>query len=204
MKWAESTAAICNSELAMVEKSKIYTKGGDGGETSLVGGTRVSKGSAQIDLYGDVDELNSFIGIVTSLLKDKGGYTTELETLLDVQSALFDLGSNLACEDDKRQEFKLPQIAKNLIDKMELDIDRMDAEIPNLKNFILPGGTLISSNFHVCRTICRRVERKLISHGGNVENGIQFLNRLSDYFFIAARYFNHQNGNTEIEWVPKK
>lgn len=188
--------------------SKIYTKTGDKGETGLVSGNRISKSDSRIDLYGDVDELNSFIGVISIDLK-KHNLNEDYSLILKIQSALFDLGSNLACEANLRDQYKLPQINIALIELMEKAIDRMDLHLPKLKNFILPGGTSEAAKIHVTRTIARRVERKLISFAEASKeilpiNSVVFLNRLSDYLFQLARYTNLKLKTDEISWVPFK
>lgn len=194
----------------MANKSKVYTKSGDKGQTSLVGGQRVNKSDHRIDLYGDVDELNSHIGVSASHIDLLGRYEAELDHLKEIQSLLFDLGSNLACEPAQRGEFKLPQIKISSIDKLEEQMDLLDAECPKLKSFVLPGGSPASASLHICRTVCRRVERKLVSFAdreGEVEipqNAAEFLNRLSDYFFVLSRYINVKEGRDEIMWIPQK
>ncbi len=194
----------------MTQKSKVYTKSGDKGQTSLVGGQRVDKSDLRIDLYGDVDELNSHVGVVTSLLQDNSQYKLEVDHLVRIQSMLFDLGSNLACESQQRADFKLPQIKSSAIDELEDQMDRMDEICPTLKSFVLPGGAPAAAALHICRTVCRRVERKLISfkkENGEAEApvlGAEFLNRLSDYFFVLSRYINTVEKKTEVIWVPQK
>lgn len=188
--------------------SKIYTKTGDKGSTGLVSGNRISKSDHRIDLYGDVDELNSFIGVISTDLK-KNNLQADYQLILKIQSALFDLGSNLACEANLREKYKLPQVNCHLIELIEKAIDRMDAELPKLKHFVLPGGTSEAAKLHVTRTIARRVERKLISYGETSkeelpENSLIFLNRLSDYFFQLARYTNLKLKTDEIPWEPFK
>lgn len=188
-----------------MKKAAVYTRTGDKGTTGLVGGTRIKKNDPRIHLYGEVDELNSYIGVGISYLpKD-----FDKNFLHKIQSSLFDLGSNLACEKEKRAEFKLPQIKDALIEKLEKEIDLMDSSLLPLKTFILPGGSLESSAFHVCRTVSRRVERQMVDfedlHPGEVpESGLRFVNRLSDYFFILARYLNHKKKIEEINWIPVK
>ncbi|MDD4974286.1 MAG: cob(I)yrinic acid a,c-diamide adenosyltransferase [Bacteriovorax sp.] len=188
-----------------MKKATVYTRTGDEGTTGLVGGTRIKKSDPRIYLYGEVDELNSHIGLGISFLpKD-----FDLKFLHEIQSSLFDLGSNLACEKEKREQFKLPQVKDTLIERLEKEIDQMDSLLPPLKTFILPGGSLEASAFHVCRTVCRKVERQLVDfedqHPGEVpESGLRFINRLSDYFFILARYANHLKKIEEIQWIPSK
>ncbi len=186
-------------------KASVYTRTGDLGTTGLVGGTRIKKSDPRIHLYGEVDELNSFIGVGISLLDKK----IDTQFLHLVQSLLFDLGSNLACEKEKRGQFKLPQIKEEMIQKIESEIDQMDKQLMVLKTFILPGGSPESAAFHVCRTVCRRVERQLVDfedqHNGEVpELALRFINRLSDYFFILSRYLNFLKNVSELQWIPKK
>ena len=185
--------------------SKIYTKTGDAGETSLVGGERVSKTDRRIDLYGEVDELNSRMGVVASLISSETNLNRSYKFLLEIQNNLFNLGSNLACEFEQRSKFKLPVIDSNLIQKMENEIDFMNTVLPELKNFILPGGSMAAAHTHLCRTSCRRVERLLWDYHKNTQeelpqNAEKFLNRLSDYFFVLARYLNHFNQIIDNEW----
>jgi cob(I)alamin adenosyltransferase len=197
----------------MSKKSKVYTKSGDKGETSLVGGQRIEKSDRRIDLYGDVDELNSHIGLAVSFLnenKNTAKYSVEINILIDIQALLFDLGSNLACEANQREEFKLPQLQKKSIKQLEDEMDRMDTHCKELKTFVLPGGTKEAAALHICRTVCRRVERKLIGQSkelgttGLPENSVEFINRLSDYFFVLSRYVNTLENQNEILWKPQK
>lgn len=190
-----------------MEKSKIYTKMGDNGETGLVGGTRISKADSRIDLYGEVDELNSWIGVSLCFL-DEAIFHEEISFLKKVQSNLFDLGSNLACEYEQRETYKLPKLKNELISSVEGEIDRYDHVCPKLKNFILPGGEKAAAHFHICRTVCRKIERKMI-HFRNEHNeelpelAAPFMNRLSDYFFTLSRYINFKKNREEIAWVPQ-
>lgn len=190
-----------------MKKSKIYTRSGDKGETSLVSGTRTRKSDLRISMYGEVDELNSRIGWALSLLRSSADYQRVVERLERVQSSLFDLGSNLACEEVKRTEWKLPQVtAQNVLD-LESDIDEMDQVLEPLKNFILPGGHQRSAAIHLCRTCTRSVERKMVDFkletGEELpENGLEFINRLSDYFFVLARWLNKNEGVIETPWKP--
>ncbi|MGZ3789275.1 MAG: cob(I)yrinic acid a,c-diamide adenosyltransferase [Bacteriovorax sp.] len=186
-----------------MKKAAVYTRTGDKGTTGLVGGARIKKSDPRIHLYGEVDELNSFIGAGISLLE----VNFDKRFLREIQSSLFDLGSNLACEKDKRDQFKLPQIKESLIIKLEGEIDRMDSTLPPLHTFILPGGAPEASAFHVCRTVCRRVERQLVDfeeqHSGEVpERALIFMNRLSDYFFVLSRFLNKEKTIDEIIWTP--
>ena len=188
-----------------MKKASVYTKTGDTGTTGLVGGTRIKKSDPRIHLYGEVDELNSFIGVGASLLEK----SFKRDFIHEIQSALFDLGSNLACEKDQRVNFKLPKISESIIVKLETEMDQMDSVLPALNQFILPGGSPEASAFHVCRTVCRRIERQMVDFEDQIkgevpEHALQFINRLSDYFFILSRYLNHMKNISEIPWVSSK
>ncbi len=192
-----------------MKKSKIYTKTGDKGETGLVSGNRTLKSDLRIDLYGELDELNSRIGFSCSLMTSEIEFQQTVTFLHHIQSAIFDLGSNLACEVENRSKFKLPQISLEFIVDLELEIDKLDATLAVLKNFILPGGTIISSSLHLCRTNSRSVERKLVHYFQETnealpDNSMAFLNRLSDYLFVLSRYVNKIKGVEEIAWKPRK
>lgn len=192
-----------------MKKSKVYTKTGDKGETSLVSGSRLPKSDARIELYGELDELNSRVGVATSYMTEDVKLTATIAFLHHVQSAIFDLGSNLACEPENRQKYKLPQISDEFIQDMEQEIDRLDLELEELKNFILPGGSKAAAALHVCRTGTRTMERMLLrfqdTKGEELpENSVVFLNRLSDYFFVLARYVNKIQGGKELLWKPRK
>lgn len=191
-----------------MKKSKVYTKTGDLGETGLVSGHRTLKSDSRIDLYGELDELNSRVGLSSSYLLLDKQFLKEVNFLHLIQSAIFDLGSNLACEVDKRKNYNLPQISEEFIQEIEQEIDRLDHELEPLKNFILPGGSLAASALHMCRTGARGVERKMIGyhHATKEElpaNSLVFLNRLSDYFFVLARFVNFKQGEKEISWKPR-
>lgn len=188
-----------------MSKAAIYTRTGDKGMTALIGGSRIKKSDPRIHLYGEVDELNSHIGMAASFLDEK--YNKDL--LHEIQSALFDLGSNLACENSIRAQFKLPQLKEALISKIEKEIDQMDSTLEPLRTFVLPGGTPSASTFHVCRTVCRRVERQMVDfetqHPGEVPEGaLVFINRLSDFFFVLSRTLNAAKKVEEIKWVPAR
>lgn len=174
---------------------KIYTKTGDKGETGLVSGNRVSKGDQRIELYGEVDELNSAIGFLNTLSNDS--------FIEKVQIELFNLGSLLACESSFWETYKLPKLSPSIISELEKKMDLYSKDLPKLKNFILPGGNEKSSRAHLCRTITRRVERKLIRFEDiKPIHSIEFLNRLSDYFFVLARYYNYIENVEEVIWKP--
>ncbi len=185
--------------------SKIYTRTGDNGTTALIGGSRIKKSDPRIHLYGEVDELNSQIGMGIAFLD-----AVYDKTLLhEIQSALFDLGSNLACEKEKRAQFRLPQLKESLISRLEKEIDLMDSKLEPLKTFVLPGGTREASAFHICRTVCRRIERQMVDfetqHPGEIPSSAQiFINRLSDFFFMLSRHLNAVKNVEEIKWIPAK
>jgi cob(I)alamin adenosyltransferase len=169
-----------------MEKSKIYTKGGDKGKTSLVGGFRVPKTHLRIEAYGTVDELNSFIGLLIAEVEDQD--TRDL--LQFVQSKLFTVGSYLAT-DPSKTEYKIEShITGDSIKKVEEAIDLLDSQLPKLKAFVLPGGSRSAALAHVCRTVCRRAERKIyhLAETETVEEPLLvFMNRLSDLLFVIAR-----------------
>ena len=186
----------------MVKKSNIYTKTGDNGTTSLVSGTRVHKSDLRIDIYGDLDQLNSLIGFALSICNNE--FENISKVLIQVQKELFVMGSNMACEVEKRSEYKLPVLEETAIRNIENGIDELDNALPVLKNFILPSGHDLSCRIHLCRTFARNLERKLSDFDKNVElappNYLIFLNRLSDYLFVAARFVNFKNQIQEVNW----
>lgn len=171
---------------------KIYTKTGDKGKTRLIGGCLVSKSDLRIEAYGSVDELNSTLGLIVVELETEPSLSALRKQLFRIQNELFNIGSVFACEDTSLLP-KLPQISNEHILALETEIDEMTTSLEPLKNFILPGGTRIAAFFHVARTICRRAERmsvKLYDSYPEVENGMVYLNRLSDYLFTSARFAN--------------
>ena len=181
---------------------KVYTKTGDFGETSLLGGTRVSKAELQIESYGTVDELNSYIGLIRDQIINK----TIIIELIEVQDRLFTIGSHLA-NDQKKSKIKLPDILEADIEGLEKQIDKMNDNLPPMKAFILPGGHKTVSHTHITRCICRRAERQVVtlSSNWNIDQLIIiYLNRLSDYLFILARKLSKDLGAEEIEWKPRK
>ncbi len=179
---------------------KIYTKKGDQGTTSLIGGTRVPKNHIKIEAYGTVDELNSWLGV----LKDMTSQNFYINFIENIQNQLFNIGSLLA-EDKENSKMKLPSIDENVIIAMENNIDHLDSILPALKNFILPGGNLGNSYAHVARCVCRRAERNVVelSHIEKIDPIIlQFLNRLSDWLFVFARYLSYVDNSPETLWKP--
>jgi cob(I)alamin adenosyltransferase len=179
---------------------KIYTKTGDKGGTSLIGGVRVPKDHIRIESYGTVDELNSFIGMVCDLAQNEQ-VTAELR---EIQDRLFTVGSVLATNPDKEVKMKLPDLHDADVTWLEARIDAMNEVLPEMRSFILPGGNLASSTCHVARCVCRRAERLCVSMQTHEEFIppliIQYLNRLSDYLFVLARYIGHINNAPEIPW----
>ncbi|MEI8084944.1 MAG: cob(I)yrinic acid a,c-diamide adenosyltransferase [Paludibacter sp.] len=178
---------------------KLYTKTGDNGQTGLIGGTRVAKNDIRIEAYGTVDELNSFIGILTTYAIPE----IDLLFLRQIQNTLFTIGSHLATDISKVNLLQESVINSNSVGDVELEIDRLDSILPVLTSFILPGGSQPSAMSHVCRTITRRAERRIFDMKTiyEIDNQILvYLNRLSDYFFALSRYLNHITGCEEICW----
>jgi len=183
--------------------SKIYTKTGDKGITSLIGGTKVPKSHLRIEAYGTVDELNSYVGLCRDLLNDENSRST----LQEIQDRLFTIGSALACDPDKETKMKIPDLAEKDITFLESEIDRMNGKLPVMKSFILPGGHIPASHLHIARCICRRAERccvRMVAEGMETESIIiKYLNRLSDHLFMLARFTAYQAGAEEIPWKPR-
>ena len=180
---------------------KIYTRTGDKGKTTLVGGKPVSKTHIRIEAYGTVDELIAHIGMLRDMTDDEPIRVF----LLEVQDRLMTCAAILAtdCEDCK---IKIPVILASDILKLETTIDEMEAELPSLKSFVLPGGHVLSSQCHIARTVCRRAERQIIRLASELfvpETVIQYVNRLSDYLFVLARKVLHDLEKEDIPWKPK-
>jgi cob(I)alamin adenosyltransferase len=178
---------------------KIYTKKGDGGTTSLLGGTKVPKYDLRIEAYGTVDELNAYLG----QLCDQAAVQAHLSLVREVQNKLFVIGSHLANDPDSK--FELPRLNERDVERLERSMDHMDESLPALKNFVLPGGHPANSIAHVCRTICRRAERRSteLHEQSPVDPLILiYLNRLSDWLFMLSRHLSHQAGAAEIIWQP--
>jgi len=181
---------------------KIYTKTGDKGETGLFGGERVSKNNLRLNAYGSIDELNSFLGLAVIEVTNN-----EIKNVLkDLQNKLFVLGSDLATpETQKNAKLKITRLPDSYITDTEKTIDKFEAQLDELKNFILPGGSKGSAILHVCRTISRRAEREVVAlknteHIG--ENIVIFLNRLSDLFFVLSRFENKYSNIPDTKWIP--
>ncbi|MEA2710439.1 MAG: cob(I)alamin adenosyltransferase [Phycisphaerales bacterium] len=183
---------------------KIYTKTGDDGNTNLFGGgpnARVAKSDARIDCYGNIDELNSTIGwaavIATPAMADP---------LRSVQSDLFTIGSHLAVADGAALPASLPTLEDSIVARLEMQIDAAVAQLPPLRNFILPGGSELAGRLHIARTVCRRAERRLVRFAQDRPVSatiLTFLNRLSDWLFVQARLANHDNGVMDVPWSGK-
>lgn len=176
---------------------KIYTKTGDRGTTSLFGGKRVDKDSVRIEAYGNVDELNSLIG--TILADSPPGDV--LKKLLRIQNELFVLGSDLATP--KEVKVKVVRVKKSFVDRLEKEIDNWEKQLPKLRNFILPGGSITGSKLHLARTVARRAERSIVNLSANEKinaNGLTYINRLSDWLFVLARFVNKLDKAKEIPW----
>jgi cob(I)alamin adenosyltransferase len=182
---------------------KIYTKTGDAGKTSLIGGTKVLKSNPRIEAYGTIDELNSYIGLVSDFCNDEHAKNI----LKEIQDRLFTIGSELACDPDKNINMNIPDLHESDIQLLEKEMDEMDKELPVMKNFILPGGSPSVSFMHVARCVCRRAERccvNLMENGGLVNPLIiKYINRLSDYLFMLARFTGLKNNTPEIIWKAR-
>jgi cob(I)alamin adenosyltransferase len=181
---------------------KIYTKTGDNGTTSLLGGTKVLKSDLRIEAYGTVDELNSYIGLCRDLVAGDPAKNV----LREIQDRLFTIGASLACDPAKETKMKIPDLKEDDVKLLENEIDRMNQVLPEMKNFILPGGHPTVSHLHIARCVCRRAERCCVRlQEGTMENDfiIKYLNRLSDYLFILARYTAHVLNINEIAWTPR-
>lgn len=194
---------------------KIYTKKGDNGFTSLYGTSNIPKSSTRIQAYGKVDEVNSYLGLLISLLHQSSSkkiqsYIKEnqedIQFLYEIQNNLFCIGGELATI--KVQLLKdIPLIQISDVDLIEKNIDQLSKILPQMKNFILPGGSILSSHSHTLRTICREAERHICFLNQKEPIRailIQYMNRLSDFFFTAARFYNKIKGDTDIFWIPKK
>jgi len=194
--------------------NRIYTKTGDKGTTSLIGGTKVPKSHLRIEAYGTVDELNSFIGLLSDHLFAASSAPNpptplfaEAQSLLhEIQDRLFTIGAALACDPQKEPKFAIPDLNETDIQLLEKAIDTMDADLPPMKSFILPGGHPAVSTAHVCRCVCRRAERCVVrlQDEASVEPLVlQYLNRLSDYLFQLSRFIGHRLDIPEIPWKPR-
>jgi cob(I)alamin adenosyltransferase len=190
--------------------NRIYTRRGDTGETSLVGGQRVQKDALRIESYGTIDELNSFVGLACVSAEELGAKLPrllELATILKrVQHELFNLGSILATLPEDVHP-KQPRVTELEVTQLEAEIDRMNEELPDLRSFVLPGGCRLNAELHVCRTVCRRAERLLIGLAREEQvpaEAIHYVNRLSDALFVWSRWANRAIGVPEVLWEPNQ
>lgn len=185
----------------MVELSRIYTKGGDRGKTSLSTGTRVAKHDLRVDAYGTVDEANAVLGLVRLHLGD----APDLDKIIArVQNDMFDLGADLATPLDAELSYEPLRVTEGQVEKLERDIDHYNDRLEPLKSFILPGGSAAATQFHLARTVVRRAERLTVELGDKVDinpESIRYLNRLSDLMFVLARICN-DDGRADVLWVP--
>ena len=179
---------------------KVYTKSGDKGKTSLIGGTRVPKSSLKIEAYGTVDELNSHLGFVCDQLKK----SERKDFIRNIQNQLFSIGSILAVEEEMDFDH-IPKLSMEEVERLEKEMDKMDESLPEMKFFVLPGGHIAVSSCHIARTVCRRAERRVIelSEIEKVDPAIiVYLNRLSDFLFVLSRAITQDLGVDEIPWRP--
>ena len=185
----------------MVVLNKIYTRSGDKGDTALSDGTRVAKHDPRVEAYGTVDELNATLGIAR--LHADGALAAQLSV---IQNELFDLGADLSrpgMDRDDQAPYPVLRIIQSQVDRLESEIDAMNADLPALRSFILPGGSALAAHLHLCRTVARRAERRateLAAHGDANPAAVRYLNRLSDWLFVAARAANGADG--DVLWVP--
>ena len=188
---------------------KIYTRGGDKGETTLLGGVRVAKNDARVAAYGTVDELNAALGVVLALDTQEPP-TLRTDEVRTLQEDLFTMGARLAAAEPERALRKgtIPALDEGRIEELEAWIDRLDADLPALDAFVLPGGSFIATQLHVARTVCRRAERNVTAllpeQPDLAEVVIPYLNRLSDLLFTLARYVNHVGDHKDTLWLPQR
>lgn len=179
---------------------RIYTRTGDKGQTGVIGG-RVDKDDVRVDAYGTVDELNSFVGQAVCRLEEGGDRFADMkEDLIEIQHELFDCGSDLALLKPELRPYK---VAAEMVDRLEAWIDKYDAETPDITRFVLPGGSAAAAALHVCRTVCRRAERRVVTLAKQAdinEEVLRYLNRLSDLFFTLARTANFRAGESDVEY----
>jgi cob(I)alamin adenosyltransferase len=194
---------------------KIYTKTGDKGNTALIGGTKVPKSHIRIESYGTVDELNSYIGLLSDHLAASSEavshpvfpISASIQLLREIQDRLFTIGASLACDPEKESKMKIPDLNEEDVKVLEQDIDRMNEVLPEMKSFILPGGHIAVSTAHVARCVCRRAERicvRMQEEGQFIDPlVIKYINRLSDHLFTLARYAGHLLHVPETPWKPR-
>ena len=189
----------------MVTLNKIYTKTGDKGETSLVGGMRVAKHSLRPEAFGEIDELNSIIGVVRTYISDKSFFDFN-NILARIQNELFDMGADLATPENSKYSNNILRITNLQVTRLENEIDKYNRNLNELKSFVLPGGSDLASWFHFARTTARRAERRITRLASEEDiniNILLYINRLSDLLFVLARCSNN-NGETDVLWQPGK
>jgi cob(I)alamin adenosyltransferase len=191
----------------MVRINRVYTRAGDQGDTSLVGGERVSKASARVECYGVVDEVNAALGLARTALRGSAAAPTLLPILGRIQNELFNLGAELATPDAERRE-RSPRVEARHVTALEEEIDQLNTDLPDLRSFVLPGGGWSSSYLHLARTICRRAERLVVALAASGEDvgdqAVAYLNRLSDALFVFGRWAALVEGESEPLWEPEK
>ncbi len=181
---------------------KIYTRTGDKGKTALLGGKRVKKSDIRIEAYGNIDELNSYLG----LIRDHDELKDHHSFLVQIQNELFVVGSHLATEEGKSFDY-IPDVNGKFVDSLEKEIDLMNKVLPEMKNFVLPGGDKLVSIIHIARCVCRRSERSIISLSEEqlvAPEIVVFINRLSDYLFVLSRWTSYLLNTDEVIWNPRK
>lgn len=188
--------------VTLMRIDRVYTRGGDQGETSLIGGERVSKASLRLDCFGTVDEVNATLGLVVEALASSAAGPHLTPILRRVQHELFNLGAELAAQDAATRA-KLPRVEQRHIDALERDIDAVNDDLPALTSFVLPGGGWPSAYLHLARTVCRRCERLVVELASKEDAGdlaVQYLNRLSDALFVWGRWCVLKDGKAEALW----
>jgi cob(I)alamin adenosyltransferase len=193
-------------EKPRVAINRVYTRQGDAGETGLAGGQRVPKDSRRIEAYGTVDELNSFVGLARDIMAGDPALAELSNMLLRIQHELFNLGSILATlpEDVHPRQARITEAE---IVQLEAEMDQMNAELPPLRSFVLPGGSRLNAELHVCRTVCRRAERAVVALARDEQvpaEAAKYLNRLGDAFFVWSRWASHRGGTPETLWEPNR
>ena len=193
-------------EKPRVAINRVYTRQGDTGETGLAGGQRVPKDSRRIEAYGTVDELNSFVGLARDIMAGDPALAELSNMLLRIQHELFNLGSILATlpEDVHPRQARITEAE---IVQLEAEMDQMNAELPPLRSFVLPGGSRLNAELHVCRTVCRRAERAVVALARDEQvpaEAAKYLNRLGDAFFVWSRWASHRGGTPETLWEPNR
>lgn len=183
----------------MKKITKVYTRRGDEGKTSLVGGQRVSKASIRLESYGTVDELSAQLGLLAALLPDGD----DKNTVIRIQNCLFNVCTNLATDQDQTPLYPSAHLPEGEIARLEQEVDAIMGMLPEKQGFVLPGGTKEAAQAHVCRTVCRRAERRIVELASTATVSpevLQYVNRLSDYFFVLAKKLNFIAGQSEKLW----